>query len=218
MKTGALGRRPNFAIPPKPDGYETLAKLKRLREPAWHSPRARTPPCFPVEFRRRTLDVVVNPPHLLLQGFVRQVMPVRVRDVASRQGDDVRSVHDAPILESLPSFDGDVFVPSLDHSDASVVRQFRHRVCVDEFERSAGKAQIAGNVEDARRLVEFRRGARNDVASQHGTPFHLDVGDGAQLALVDAVGFVYVSGLVGEGERDGSEFQELGGYGTRVFS
>mmetsp|Transcript_14705 Transcript_14705/g.26317 ORF Transcript_14705/g.26317 Transcript_14705/m.26317 type:complete len:438 (+) Transcript_14705:131-1444(+) len=171
-----------------------------------------------IEFSSGTLDIIVNPTNILLQRLTRQSVPVRMGNVGPRQRHNVRTVHDSSPLEGLSTLDSNIFMPTLDDSHASIIRQLGHRLLVHAFDLTARKAKVAGYVEDAPRLVEFGGGARDDVTSQHGPTFHFDVGYGSEFAFIDAAGLVDVTGFVGEGEGDGAVFEELGGDCARVFA
>lgn len=164
-----------------------------------------------VEFCGGALHVVVDPSDVLFQIVVCRAGTDRVDDGRPRQRHIVRPVHEAALLQDLPRTGRHGGVPAFDDALAAVVGEGFDGGLVEVVHPRAGEAVVARDVQDAFRVVELGRRRRDDVPSQQGPALVLDLVDGPELAVEDAVRLVHVPARVGERQRDRAVLEELRG-------
>ena len=162
-----------------------------------------------VEFFGVPLDVCVDAFHFCLEHIIGGLDSEGVNNGWSRHGHGMGTVQEAALPQGGAGVGRDTRMPTLNHTDASIVGKL-----VDGSDRNlvhgtAREAQVAGNVENVIWLIELRRRGRYNVPSQQSPPLVLDARNGLELSRIDAIRFVDVTTSVAKGERNSSVFQEL---------
>ena len=119
------------------------------------------------------------------------------------------AVHHTSFLQQFSCRRGDGRLASLNNELATIITQQVNFDVADILHGTTGDTDVTGDIKQILRMVKFGTRRTDDVPSQQGTTFRLDLVDGCQLTLGDTGGFVNMSTGVCHGNGDGTVIQQL---------